>query len=219
MVKKGLRTLSAMLLGGFGIAGGGTVFAQDSRDQDASITIIQPDKTVEKAEFAAIDTERFELGVYTGSLSVEDFGNSAVTGLAFTFHIDPRFIAQLGYGQSDVGRAAFEEALGNDFLSDSDKEFTYTHVTAGYRLFYGRSFFGARNKFNTNLYLTAGLGNVEFAGDTQTGLVLGATYKVVLNDWLTCDIHLRDHIFEREFLDDKKTTQNVELAVGINFLF
>ena len=218
MVRDMLKKLSALpvLLAGLTAV---PVYAQQDRSEGSSITIIEPDKKVKKAQFAAIDTERFELGVYTGTLSVEDFGNSQVTGFSFNYHINSRFLAQIGYGQSDVGRAAFEDALGRDFLSESDKEFNYTSASVGYQLFYGRSFFGARNKFNSHIYITAGVENVEFAGDTNTGIVLGTTYKVVATDWLTWNIDLRNHIFDREFLAEKKTTQNIELAIGLNFLF
>ncbi|TQV74207.1 outer membrane beta-barrel domain-containing protein [Exilibacterium tricleocarpae] len=221
MVRNMLRVLKILpaLLVGTGSLLSGPVYGQDTQDNSSTVTIIQPDKEVKKAEFAEIDTERFELGVFGGTLSVEDFGNSPVMGFTVGYHINPRFMAQVGYGQSDVGRAAFEEALGADFLSESDKEFTYTSASLGYRLFYGRSFFGARNKFNSRLYLIAGVEDVEFAGESNTGIVLGTTYKIIVTDWLTWNIDLRNHIFDREFLADEKTTQNVEFGVGFTVFF
>ena len=74
-------------------------------DNDSAVTIIEPKKQAPKAESAAIDTEKFELGIFFGSLAVEDFGSNQVTGLSFVYHINSDFIGQINYGRSDVGRA------------------------------------------------------------------------------------------------------------------
>ncbi|MCW9016190.1 MAG: outer membrane beta-barrel domain-containing protein, partial [Kangiellaceae bacterium] len=75
------------------------------------------------------------------------------------------------------------------------------------------------SKFNSHIYLTGGLENVEFAGESNIGLVVGTTYKVVSTDWLTWNFELKNHIFERDFLADKKMTNNIEFSVGFNVLF
>ena len=214
--KTGIWTL-AMLLPLSGL------FAQplsaEEEEPKKSVTIIKPQKRIPQIDAAAIDTERFELGVYTGSLSVEDFGTNLVTGLSFDYHITDDFLAHFGYATSDIDRANFEEVVGQDFLADSDREFSYTQLGIGYQIFYGRSFLGAKRKYNSHLYVTAGVENVEFAGEKETGFVIGTNYKVVATDWLTWNFSINNHVYERAFLTDKKVTNNLELSIGLNALF
>ncbi|MCW8876380.1 MAG: outer membrane beta-barrel domain-containing protein [Kangiellaceae bacterium] len=215
-----LRTLSStlifsLLLGNFCSA----VNASEVEKEQSPVTVIEPKSKNTRAKSAKIDTEKFEIGVYLGSLSVEDFGTNQAMGISFLYHFSPTVFAQFSYGSSDVGRATFEEVAGQDFLSDDDEVFSYTQIAAGYKLFHGRSFLGEKSKFNSHIYLTGGLENVEFAGESNIGLVVGTTYKVVSTDWLTWNFELKNHIFERDFLADKKMTNNIEFSVGFNVLF
>lgn len=193
--------------------------AEEKQKPNSSVTIIQPTKKVDKVTPLAIDTEKFELGLFLGMLSVEDFATNPSQGISFTYHIDSKFIAQLDYGISDVGRATFEDVIGGDFLSNSDEKFEYIQVQAGYQIFHGRSFLSSKSKYNSHLYLMGGIESVQFAGNSEVGLILGTSYKIVLTDWLTWNISLRDHIFKREFISDSKITNNIEMTVGFNALF
>lgn len=183
------------------------------------VTVIEPDKKMPSVQVAAIDTEKFELGAYVGLLSVEDFNTNPVTGISFTYHINSKFIAQANYGVSTVGKAAFEKVAGGNFLAEDDYDFEYVNLLAGYNLLDGRSFLGKRHKFNSAIYLLAGVADVSFAGNDKTGMVIGASYRAVVTDWMTINLDLRDTIVDREFLDDKKKTNNTEMVIGVNALF
>ncbi len=195
------------------------LFAEEETETKKSVTIIKPQKKIPQIDAAAIDTEHYELGLYVGSLSVEDFGTNTVSGAIFAYHINNDFMVQLAFASSDIEKATFEDFVGQDFLSDSNREFSYTQLQMGYQIFYGRSFLGAKRKFNSHLYVTAGIENIEFAGEKGVGYVLGTTYKVVATDWLTWNFSLNDHIYERAFLTDKKLTNNLEFSIGLNVLF
>ncbi len=190
-------------------------------NNDKHVKIIEPTKTVTSVQPAAIDTEHFELGPYVGLLSVEDFNSNLVTGISFTYHISSKFIAQMNYGLSSVGKAAFEEgaAAEGSFLAKKDRDFKSVNILAGYKLLDGRSFLGKNHKFNSAIYLMAGVAKVQFAGEKNTGSVLGASYRAVITDWVTVNFDLRDTIVSRNFLNDKKSTNNTEVLVGVNVLF
>jgi outer membrane beta-barrel protein len=64
-----------------------------------------------------------------------------------------------------------------------------------------------------------GIEKVQFAGNDETGFIFGASYKIVLTDWLTGTVDLRNHNFKREFISDSKTTNNIEMTVGFSALF
>ncbi|WP_144392694.1 outer membrane beta-barrel domain-containing protein [Pleionea sediminis] len=193
-----------------------SAFAQES---SKSVKIIEPNNSITKAESAAIDSENFEAGIYGGFLSVEDFNTNPIFGLDFTYHINNDFKVSFQTATSEVGRATFEDVLGGSFLSDADRKFEYTGLIGGYRLFHGRSYSNEKSKYNSNIYLLFGASSIDFAGNSETGLVIGSSYKTVITDWLTWDLTIKDHIVDRTFLDSSKKTHNIEFSLGLNALF
>jgi outer membrane beta-barrel protein len=189
-----------------------------AENNNKHVKIIEPDKTVTSIQAAAIDTEKFELGPYVGLLSVEDFNSNFVSGIAFTYHINKKFITQINYGLSTVKKAAFEEVAAGNFLAKKDYDFEYVNLLGGYDLLDGRSFLGKNHKFNSAIYLLVGAAEVSFAGEKNTGLVAGVSYRAVITDWITINLDLRDTRVSRNFLNDEKTTKNTEKLLGLNVL-
>jgi outer membrane beta-barrel protein len=185
------------------------------------IKIIEPNKTVTTVQAAAIDTEHFELGAYVGLLSVEDFNTNPVTGLSLSYHINKSFLAQLNYGTSTVANPAYEEKLLGNSLTSAGYDFKYVNLLAGYNLLDGRSFLGKNYKFNSAIYLLAGFAKVDFADQSNNGFVVGASYRVVITDWLTVNLDLRDTNVKRDLSNfkDPKQTNNTEMFIGVNALF
>lgn len=179
------------------------------------IKVIEPDKKVPLATVAAIDDEHFEVGVFFGLLSAEDFNTNPSLGLAARYYWDAGLFFELSHGNSTTKPAHPEESR----VFNPDRDFRYTSLAAGYRLFEGRSFVGKRNKFNSGLYIVGGAERVDFAEENNTGLLLGLSYKTVLTDWLTFNVDFKNHIVKRNFQDDDKLTQNSELTFGINTIF
>lgn len=189
------------------------------RGEGKTVEVIKPTEQTTDIRPAAIDSERFELGVYAGFISVEDFSTHSVTGITLSYHISDRFLAQLNYGRSNIERAAFEEVVGGEFLAEKDRNFDYQSLLAGYELLQGRSFLGRKRKLNSHIYLMAGAGNVSFAGADSGAAVLGINYKTVLTDWLVINLDFRDILFDREFLGRSKATHNTEITLNLNAMF
>lgn len=183
------------------------------------ITIIEPTKKITKVKHAQIDTEKFEIGGYFGSISIPDFSANTLTGLSFSYHVNSKIFTQLSYAKSNISNATFEDVINKNFLHEKDREFSTSQLIGGYRLFDGRSFLSSSHKYSSRIYILAGIENIIFAGKEKIGITLGSNYKVVITDWLTLDINFKDHIFEREFLFDKKLTNNLEFSIGFNALF
>jgi len=195
---------------------GGTI---GNLSKPADQPIIEPEKKPSAVKAAQIDTEKFELGIGLGVINVEDFNSNLSSGLSFTYHVSDLIIAQANYGSSKVSQATFEELNASDFISDSDRNFRYFSLSGGYKVLKGRSFFGRNTKLNTDIYILAGLGQYDFADNSKTGLMLGGSYRTVLTDWLVMNMDIRDHIANRDFIGDSKTTHNTEFVVGLNALF
>lgn len=183
------------------------------------VKIIEPSKSVTTVQAAAIDTEHFEFGPYLGLMSTEDFNTNPVTGVSLTYHINSKFLSQITYGSSTVSQAAFEKLNNGNFLAKDDYKFKYLNFLAGYNLLDGRSFFGKNYKFNSAIYVLGGLSEVSFANNSNPGVILGVSYRVVITDWITANVDLRNTMVDREFLDEKKKTNNTEMLMGINLLF
>jgi outer membrane beta-barrel protein len=190
------------------------------RSDNSSVKIIEPKKDVPVAKAAEIDDEKFELGLFTGFLAVDEFNTNPVLGTSFVYHLSPKIIFQLNYGESEVDRASFEDNAGGfSFLRDNERDFEYANLLAGFRMLRGRSFIGRNNKYNSDLYFMAGFGSVDFANGSNTSVVVGSSYRVVVTDAMTVNLDLRGHSVDRDFLGVTKSTFNTELALGINFLF
>lgn len=186
------------------------------------VKIIEPKNQSTPVRSATIDTEKFQAGVYFGLLAVEDFNSNSIMGLSFSYQINPNYLVMANYGRSEVGKATFERREGLNFLADKDREFSYLSVLGGYKLFTARSFLGARRKYDSDIYLLGGLGSMSFAGESNIGFTLGASYRVVFTDWLVVNLDLKDHFFKSKdvFGDDElKSTQNLEFVLGFNALF
>lgn len=196
------------------------VWCQNSDENDEpTVRVVEPDKKTDAARAAIMDTERYEFGVYTGFLSVEDFNTNPVFGLNFVYHINPKWYAQFNYGSSTVDRSSYEDSFGENYIADSDRDFNYMNIVAAYQILHGRSYFRESGKYNSGFYLVGGIGNVDYAGDSNTSVVIGASYRIIRTDWLLIAFDYRSHILESSFLGVDKQTFNNELAVGLNFFF
>lgn len=169
-------------------------------------------------DVAAADGRQFELGLYTGILSVEDFGSEALTGIELSYHLGQDWLVQASYGRAKVDPAAFETSR-RKFLRSDDRDFEYLALTSAYQLFAGRSFWNSDTRFNSGIHLLIGPERVSFAGDDNWGLNAGLSYRLVCADWLTANVDIREHFVERDFLGDNKNTLNTEFRLGINVLF
>jgi outer membrane beta-barrel protein len=182
--------------------------------------VIEPDIERREIDTAKIDTEDFEVGIFAGQLSVEDFGVNTVTGLRFAYHITEGFFTELSAGQSDTDRTSFERLSGAaQLLTDDEREYTYYNLSLGYNLFPGESFIGKNRAMNTALYVIGGVGKTTFAGDDRFTVNLGMGLRLMPLDWLAVHADIRDHIFDIDLLGQEKTAHNFEAHLGVTFFF
>ncbi|MGI9233179.1 MAG: outer membrane beta-barrel domain-containing protein [Woeseiaceae bacterium] len=195
---------------------------KDSTDStvDALEPVIDPQVDRRKIKPADIDTEDFEIGVFAGFMSVEDFGSNAVYGLKLDYHVSESFFFEATYGTTDTSETSFELLSGGaQLLTDEQREYTYYDLSIGWNLFPGEVFIGKNWAFNTTAYLIAGAGNTDFADDTYFTVVLGGGYRVLATDFLGLHFDVRDHMFDTDLLGEDKTTHNIEFNIGLTFFF
>jgi outer membrane beta-barrel protein len=182
--------------------------------------VIEPEIERRDVAPAKIDTEDFEVGVFAGQLSVEDFGVNTVAGARFAYHITEGYFVELAAGQTDTEETSFERLSGAaQLLTDSERDYTYYNVSLGYNLFPGESFIGRNRALNTTMYVIGGVGKTTFAGDDRFTLNLGVGVRLMPLDWLAVHADVRDHIFDIDLLGQEKTAHNLEAHVGVTFFF
>ena len=196
-----------------------TQVAAQSDEEDQS-TLIEPQ--IERIEFdeSQIDSDDFEISVYVGYLALEDFDTDLVAGIKLGYNVSEDFFVQASYGLGDSGKTSFEILSGGaPLLSSDEREVEYYLVSLGFNLFPGEAFLTDSTTFNTVLYLSAGVGNTEFAGDDRFTIAYAVGYRTLFADGFSLDIEMRDLIFEQDLFGSDETTHNIELTVAFNFFF
>src|SRR5690606_38134241 len=131
------------------LAGCGRHRAIETADADRP-PVIEPRLERRQIDPADIDTEDFEVGIFAGQLSVEDFGVNTVVGARFAYHITEAFFVEAAAGRSDTEPTSYERLSGAaQLLTDSEREYSYYNVSLGYNLLPSESFIG-RNRALTS---------------------------------------------------------------------
>jgi outer membrane beta-barrel protein len=223
-----LPALAALALCGCGLFGaskppplGSTVEDPESQTVESSEQpVIEPQVTRRKIKQARIDTEDFEVGAYVGLLSIEDFGSNAVYGARLTYHITEDFFLEGKYGVSKAGTTSFERLAGSvQVLSDDDREYSYYALNAGWAAFPGEIFIGRNRAYNSNFYLSVGIGGTRFADDNHFTANIGLGYRILLTDWAAVHLDFHDYLFDTDLLVEKKVVNNLEGSLGLTVFF
>ena len=166
----------------------------EDADEETEEILIQPQIEREAFDESLIDSEDFEVSVFAGMFSIEDFGVNSVTGLKIAYHINEDYFVQLALGESTAGETSFEVlGAGAPILSADERKLTFYQINLGYNLFPGVAFVSETTTLNNAFYLIAGLGSTEFAGDDRHTLNYGFGYRILFYDALSLNVDLRDH--------------------------
>ncbi|TNF39222.1 MAG: outer membrane beta-barrel domain-containing protein [Gammaproteobacteria bacterium] len=144
-----------------------------------------------------------------------------MVSLKAQYHASEDFFVGVEYGQSEAGQTSYEIlSSGTAPLLNSDQRtYSYYMFTMGYNLLPGEAFFTDNKTFNMALYLTAGLGSVDFGGNTNVVLAFGAGYRLLISDFSSIYLELRDHTFNSDIIGLDKLTHNLEFGIGFSFYY
>ena len=189
----------------------------DGNDQN---NLIEPQ--IERVEFdeSLINTDDFEISVYSGLLAIEDFSTEVVKGVKIGYHISEDFFVQASLGNTSVGRTSFEILGGGaPLLSDAEREVDYYLVSLGFNLLPGEAFITDSTTFNTVLYFTGGVGTTTFAGEDRYTIGYAIGYRSLIADSLSVDVEMRNLLFNMDLFGAEKSTSNLELILALNLFF
>ncbi len=182
--------------------------------------VLDPKVQRRKIKTPKIHSSNFEMGVYGGILDIEDFGSHTVYGAKIDYHVSESFFFEGAYGRSKGGKTSAESLFGNlQVLSTADRNYNYYNLSVGWDALPGEVFVGEDHAYNSALYFIVGGGDTKFAGANHFTLNGGFGYRVLVNNWVTARIDIRDYVFDTALLGPKKVVNNLETTLGLSFFF
>lgn len=199
--------------------------AQGSHDEEEESTsvldqIITPDLERRTIEDDVLDNEDFEIGLYAGVLSFEDFGSNTVAGIRIAYHVTEDFFLETTVAQSTLQETSFERLSGSTPLfTDEQREMLYYNMSVGYNILPGEIFIGENWAFNSTFYMVVGAGNTDFGDESHFTLSIGGGLRLFLTDWMALHIDMRDYILTHDLLGEEITINNLEAHLGLTVFF
>jgi outer membrane beta-barrel protein len=194
--------------------------AEEALEDPTQRSVVEPEVVRREVVTPRIDTENFEVGAFAGILSIEDFGTNSVTGLRLAYHLNEDFFLEAMYGKSDAGRTSIERLSGAaQILSDSQRDYQYYSLSAGWNALPGQIYLGPNRAYNTALYLIGGLGNTSFGGDELITINIGVGYRLLVNDYLAVHFDFQDHVYNSDVLGTDQNSNNLEAHLGLTAFF
>ena len=214
-----LRT--GLVLFSLSLFGGSVIAAEKDDEADKAVEqVIEPEIDRRDVAPPKIDAQDFEVSLFAGIMSVEDFGTNVVYGARIGYHITEKLFIEGVYGITDTDKTSFELLSGAaTILKDDERDYTYWNVSFGYHILPGEAFWGKNHAFNNSLYLMAGAGNTQFAGDEFFTWNVGFGYRILLVDSIAMHLDFKDHMYDNDILGPEKTSHNLEGSLGLSYYF
>jgi outer membrane beta-barrel protein len=200
------------------LAGTSAVKAADVPTTQSPDQVVEPRLDRREVTIPRIDTEDFEVGVYGGLLSVEDFGSNSVFGGRLVYHVSEDFFVEGVYGQSTVTDEALCN-LGLCLFPSREQDLKYYALSVGYNFFPGEVFLSKSRAMTSAVYVLGGVGNTSFLDEDRFTFNFGIGIRMLPVDWLALHVTVRDFIFESDILGTNKMTHNFELTAGLSVYF
>jgi outer membrane beta-barrel protein len=197
-----------------------SILAQETEKIDVpeQEQVIRPELDRRDIKIPKIDAQDFEIGVYAGTLSVEDFGAKSVTGVRLSYHITEDFFIEGTYAKSKISDESFRR-LGIALFPRQEEDLEYYNLSVGVNLFPGEVFVGKKWAMTSAVYLIGGVGETSFVDRDNTTFNFGVGVRLLPSDWVTIRVEMRDHLFESDLLGKNELKHNFELSAGVSIYF
>ena len=184
---------------------------------DTQVVVPQVERrTVRPPRFPSND---FEIGLFAGTFSTQNFGSSAVYGLRLGYHITEDVFVEGAFGQTKVSDEAFRQVLPGGIFVNPTETLSYVNLSAGYNLLPGEVFFGRNVAKASAFYVIGGIGSTKFIDQRRQTFNVGFGTRLLFNDSVAVQADVRDHIFTLDILGRRESTQNLEVTLGVTVFF
>jgi len=181
--------------------------------------VITPEVDRRDIKMPRFPSNDFEVGIFAGTYSTQNFGTSAVGGLRVGYHITEDIFVEGVLAQTKVSDEDFRQVLPSGIFTTPKQKLSYYNLSVGYNILPGETFIGAKRAKASALYLIAGVGSTRFVEQRRQTFNVGMGNRLFLTDHAALQIDLRDHIFSLDLLGKRKNTQNLELTGGFTYFF
>jgi outer membrane beta-barrel protein len=167
-----------------------------------------------------IPSNDFELGLFTGTYATQNFGSNTVSGIRAGYHITEDFFFEAAFGRTKVSDEAFRSLVPpGGFFGTPESTLSYYNISIGANVLPGEAFIGRKYAKATALYLIFGTGSTKFATQKKQTFNYGFGYRVMLAQWASAQLDVRDHVFSLDLLGRSQRTHNIEMTAGVTFFF
>jgi outer membrane beta-barrel protein len=191
--------------------------AQDQKPANEQVIVPQVERR--EVPLPRFPSKDFEIGLFTGVYSVQNFGSSSVSGVRLGYHITEDFFAQFAYAQTKVSDETYRQILPGGIFPTGKDTLKYYNLSAGYNVLPGEVFLGSRRAKATAIYLIGGVGSTNFNAQKRQTFNVGLGLRLLLADRWALQVDMRDHIFSLDLLGKRQSTQNLELTGGLSYFF
>lgn len=186
-------------------------------DQDNAVVVPQVDRRdIKLPKFPSND---FEVGLFGGVYSTQNFGSSVAGGLRLAYHINEDFFVEGSAGRTKVSDEAFRRILPGGIFTGNTETLIYSNLNVGMNVLPGEVFFGGNRAMPSQVFVLAGGGTTRFNDQRMQTFDLGVGVKVYVADWFAVRVDMRDNIYTLDLLGKRDSTHNVELNAGLSYLF
>ncbi len=207
--------ITALLLGlSFNVSADTDQAGAGSDDQD---WIFRPDLSEEDVDVPAIDTENFEISVFTGIISMEDFGSGSFYGARLAYHPLDFLFVEASWASTEINDDNYRR-FGVPLFESETETVDYYDASIGLQLMPGEVFIG-KWAFPSSFYLVAGLGSTSMLDEDLETYNFGLGLRILATDWWALRVEARDYIFESDLLGEKEMKHNLALAFGTSIFF
>ena len=187
--------------------------------QTQSEQVIKPEIERREIKIPNIDTENFEVGLYTGQYNMEDFGANDVSGYRLTYHITERAFIEGAFGSTEISDTTFRSILPGGLFPNENETLEYSYVVVGFNLFPGEFFPFEGTAWTSAFYIVAGAGNTNFVSKDHSTTILGGGFRILPKDWIAIHMDARRHSFESDVTGTTKVINNLEVSLGLSIYF
>ena len=180
--------------------------------------VIEPGIERRDVRVPKIDTENFEVSGFAGGYSTADFGVSPVYGVRMAYHVTEDVFLEGAGGRSSVSDTSFRN-FGLPLFTTDEEDLSYYNLSVGFNLLPGEAFLGTKWSRISAMYVIGGAGTTNFNDDDLLTFNAGFGLRVLLTDWLSLRMEVRDHMFTSDLLGSAELKHNFELTGGLGFFF
>ncbi|MEM9101469.1 MAG: outer membrane beta-barrel domain-containing protein [Pseudomonadota bacterium] len=176
------------------------------------------------------DTEDWEIGVFVGSYTFENYDAKFLSGFRISHHLTSRVFIELNAAASKLDESqrtqlGFESNLINENIE-------MYNLSLGFNAVNGQAFISENWAFNSQLYVVLGLGTTAFDIQTRISATeveiskefndtyrFGLGYRVYLRDWITTYFEFSNYVVDTEQLTFDGNANNMGFALGFSFFY